>query len=293
VEPASKRDITAPACPHLGLGDDPEIYYSYPSTGNRCHHCRRPAIPAPAHQESYCLTADHKDCPVYWHPRKKAFPSSLQATEVVRSRSLAPLTVALAVLIGLGAIGFGASQLLSANAGGNLLVPMTGASPSVATIASPLGALQSLTTPSPFPTSMAAPTDTALPPPRALEEPFELDGTTLLMHRVRAGDMFETVDSEYRTAPEVLRALNYSLTGPLLANTVIVIAPGARIVDPALPSFMPRMVDAAPATIDDLAARYHVDAAALAHYNGCTPKCTFSPGEWILVPVIQSHTAVP
>jgi LysM repeat protein len=284
--------VTPVTCPHLGMRDDPAAHYAYPSRGNICLHCRQPATPLLEHQEAYCLHEVHKDCPVYWQPRKKAFPRSLQAASIVRPRAPAAWIVVAAVLMGLGAIGFGASQFLAANVRGRPLVPMTGASPSVATDAPSLTAAPS-STPSPVPTSTAAPTGTALPPPRSLETRFELGGTTLLMHRVRAGDMFETLDSEFDTTAEVLRRLNYSLTGPLLANTVIVIAPGIRVVDPALPSFMVRKVDLAGATLGNLATRYHVEAAALAQYNRCTSECTFSAGEWILVPVMRSPTATP
>jgi hypothetical protein len=132
-----------------------------------------------------------------------------------------------------------------------------------------------------------------VPQTRELEVPFVIDGHQLLMHRLGAGDMFSVVDAEYKTTPEVLRALNYSVRDMLMANIVIVIAPGLEVVDPTLPTFKVRQVDQPAATIDDLVQEYHVEAAVLRHYNGCSDACSFSVGDWILIPVIEKSTATP
>ena len=113
------------------------------------------------------------------------------------------------------------------------------------------------------------------------------------MHRVGAGDMFDNLEAGYATTADVLRSLNYSLTGPLKANTVILIAPGLHVVDPTLPSFRVREADSTAVSIDELARQYHVEAHLLGHYNGCADGCALSPGDWILIPVIQSSTAAP
>jgi hypothetical protein len=123
--------------------------------------------------------------------------------------------------------------------------------------------------------------------------PFEIGGHKLLMHKVGAGDIFEMLEAKYDTTPEVLRALNYTLTGSLLGNTVILIAPGMQQVDPALPAFWVRPVDRPGLTIDDMAHIYHTDASALRRYNGCTGACSLSVGDWILIPVLDNSTATP
>ncbi len=287
-----RASALAVACPYLGLQDDPRGYHSYPSLGNRCFHSRWPAIPLLAHQEAYCLRGAHKDCPVYWQPRKRPFPSSLKAAQTARAGRSAALITALAVVIGLAVMGFAASRFFPVNLGAPRLIPVTGASLAAAMTPSSM-ALQSPTATATAPTPTPKPTGTAVPQAHALEMPFDVDGHTLLMHRVTAGDMFDTIDAQFETTPEVLRALNYSLTGSLLANTVIVIAPGLQTVDPALPSFKVRAVTGDATTIGDLAVQYHVEPALLGHYNGCAADCSVPVGDWILVPVIQSSTVVP
>ncbi len=251
----------------------------------------RPATPSLAHQEAYCLHAGHKDCPVYWQPWKEAFPSSLQAAEAARPRRSAALTTALAFVVCLAALGFLASQLLPTIFAVRPLIPVTGGSLPPATIAPSMTALQSPASASAVPTSTLIATSTALPQTHTLEIPFDVDGHKLVMHRVGAGDIFDILDAKYETTPEVLRALNHSLTGSLLANTVIVIAPGLQTVDPALPSFRVREVTGAATTIDDLAQQYHVERTVLRHYNGCTDACSLEAGNWILVPVMPNPAA--
>ncbi len=58
VEPASH-------CPFLGIANDPESFFGFPTDGNYCH-IPSPAEPvALAHQSRACLTPDFFACPVY------------------------------------------------------------------------------------------------------------------------------------------------------------------------------------------------------------------------------------
>jgi hypothetical protein len=291
LDDSSDRVVTAPTCPHLGLWDDLSGYSAYPSTDNRCYHCRQPATPSLAHQEAYCLSGGQKDCPVYWQPRKKAFPPSLQAAEAFRPGQSALLRTALALALGVMAVGYAAFRFIPqvfSFPGRAMSSP-----PVAATIAPSVTPLPNATGTSAVSTSTLVPTSTALPRVHALELPFEVDGHTLLIHRVGAGDMFDTIDKEYQTTAEVVRALNYPARVSLLANTVIVIAQGMQTMDPALPAFRVRQVDGSATTIDDLVQQYHVEAAVLNHYNGCSDACSFSVGDWILIPVIERSTATP
>jgi len=288
LDTSSLRDTTAPTCPHLGLLDDPGGYYAYPSPYNRCYHCKQPATPLLEHQENCCLSGKHKDCRVYWQSRKKPFPASLQAPGAVRQTQSALWRTALGIAVGVMAIGYAAFRF----------VPSAFSLPRVDPLPASVTAQPSLAPPptathSPVPTSTRIATGTPVPPTHDLEVPFEIDGHKLLMHKVGAGDIFETIEARYETTPEVLRALNYSLKGTLLGNTVIVIAPGLQKVDPALPSFWVREVDGTAVTIDELAQQYHVDAAVLRHYNGCSGACSLSVGDWILIPVLEKATATP
>ena len=289
LDTSSGRAVTAPTCPHLGLRHDPDGYYSFPSTENRCYHCKLPATPLLEHQATCCLSGKHKDCRVYWQSRKKPFPVALQAPDEVRPAQSALVRTALAIAVGLTAVGYVAFRYVPR------ALSRPQADPRPAASVTPKPSLTSFPTAtnSPVPTSTRIPASTPAAATHDLEVSFEIDGHELLMHKVGAGDMFETIDAKYETTPDVLRALNYSLTRSLLGNTVILIAPGLQTVDPALPSFWVRQVDRPAVTIDGLAKEYHVDITALRHYNRCSDDCLLSVGDWILIPVMGTSTATP
>lgn len=52
-------------CPHLGLADDADSHATYATEAHRCYRMPTPTRIAQAHQESYCLGANHVTCPVY------------------------------------------------------------------------------------------------------------------------------------------------------------------------------------------------------------------------------------
>ena len=66
------------ARPHLGMRNEPGIYLSYPSAGNRCYRCRRPATPSLAHQDGYCLKGAQRDCVAFNQSPRLAFPTELR-----------------------------------------------------------------------------------------------------------------------------------------------------------------------------------------------------------------------
>lgn len=55
-------------CPHLGLFDETVSHFNYPSTRNRCWRLGEPELVEPSHQETYCLTEDYFNCPIYNQP---------------------------------------------------------------------------------------------------------------------------------------------------------------------------------------------------------------------------------
>lgn len=52
-------------CPYLGLTDDPETHFAFPSTAQRCHARARSSSIDHAKQARDCLTAQHVDCSRY------------------------------------------------------------------------------------------------------------------------------------------------------------------------------------------------------------------------------------
>ncbi len=120
-----------------------------------------------------------------------------------------------------------------------------------------------------------------------LEVPIQIGDHELLLHRVHGGETFEMVSQNFNTTTDVIRSLNYSfLQHSLWANTVIVIAPNLKTIDPTLPAFKVYAVTEA-TTLEDIAGQLNESAPLLEMYNGCMSFCNLHPGDWLLVPVVK------
>ncbi len=320
--------MVATICQYLGAVDDPNLHYAYASAGNRCYRCGQPAAPRFAHQDAYCLRGAEQDCPVFKNPAPHAFPSELRLGQE-RPRGLPVFAgLAVAIAIGLGALGFGALRFfpqgfappptpamvligppLATASPTNTLVPTRTPAPTPLPLSTPTGPTPTPTrtptktptatptrTPTRTPTTTVThtptntPTLTPWPLRHPLEVPFDVDGHRLLLHWVSAGETFDSVNAKYRTTSEVIRSLNASVMASLWANTVIVLAPGLQTVDPELPTFRVLQVvqPPVPITIDDLAIQFRVDPELLRRYNGCSDACPLASWDWVLIPVFES-----
>lgn len=67
-------------CPYFALPGDPDTSLLFASSMGHCHRATPPAPVLIGHQESRCLTARHKGCPIYLKPGP--LPSSLQGPDV-------------------------------------------------------------------------------------------------------------------------------------------------------------------------------------------------------------------
>jgi hypothetical protein len=54
--------VISPACPYLGLLDDPDTHFMFAAPGHRCRAGRMPVKVSLPHQETYCLSADYPTC---------------------------------------------------------------------------------------------------------------------------------------------------------------------------------------------------------------------------------------
>ncbi len=52
-------------CQYLGLADDADSHATYATEAHRCFRLENPTRIATSHQESFCLVANHANCPVY------------------------------------------------------------------------------------------------------------------------------------------------------------------------------------------------------------------------------------
>ena len=55
----------APACPLLGLADDPRTRFTFPHPGHRCHAGSRPSAVVPGWQATRCLSTVFATCDQY------------------------------------------------------------------------------------------------------------------------------------------------------------------------------------------------------------------------------------
>ncbi|MDZ7727196.1 MAG: LysM domain-containing protein [Dehalococcoidia bacterium] len=62
--PGDEPDLEA-VCEFLGLTDDPESHATYATEAHRCYRLPNPTRIASTHQETYCLGANHQNCPIY------------------------------------------------------------------------------------------------------------------------------------------------------------------------------------------------------------------------------------
>ena len=272
------------------MRDDPTTAYAYPSTGNHCSYCQPPAVPLLEHQGAYCLSGDYKNCPAYGQAAGQPFPLQYK----VRSRSgRGPGLRLLAIAIGLALLVFTGWRVFPGYFGLSLpSAPEMAPAASLPALAVTVPASASPTRPSPTPVPATRtparptkPAPTAVPGQvHALEVPIEVDGRQLLIHRVMGGESFEALERAYATSSDVILALNYSLSSPLWANSLVVLAPGSTALDPALPAFQPYQVGEPEITLAELARKLEVDPSLLGRYNNCPDPCQLEAGDWLLVP---------
>ena len=277
----SLNPFVTPTCPYIGLKNDPSVFFSYPSNGNQCYHCRPPAVPLQAHQQAYCLGASHADCPVYQQTGKKPLPSEFRAGEGPRVQRFGLTGKLLAFFIGILLLGMVGLQFFRQNV---ITPPMMTPSQTIPTAIPPSATIIPPTN-SPAPTSTFVPTTTIVPQVHALEVPINVDDHKFLIHRVGVGETFEILAKTYTTTPEVIRSINYSMKPSLWANSVIVISPGLQTVDLALPAFKTYQVTAQAIMIDELAGKLTVDPTLLRLYNACNDNCRLSAGDWLILPI--------
>jgi hypothetical protein len=235
-----------------------------------------------AHQEAYCLGPSYANCPVYQQAKDKPLPQEFRAGEGQRSPRFGLTGGLLVFFLGLILVGIVGFQYFRQYYGvpsptATLLQIVPTAIQPSATIIPP--------TNSPVPTSTFVPTASLVPQVHDLEVLINVGDHKFLIHRVGGGETFDILATTYVTTPEVIRSLNYSMKPSLWANSMIVISPGLKTVDPALPTFKTYMVTGQEVTIDELAGKLTIDSVLLRLYNGCEDNCRLAVGDWVIIPM--------
>lgn len=282
-------------CPHLGLRDDPSSFLGDPSPGNVCYHCKFPTSPLTSHQETYCLADAHLQCLVYAQDEKKPFPRNLKGVDLPPDFQRSHTLRNFGILFGVGLLLLLGWYVFQYFTTGKITIPgfpqatQTFLVTPVATTVQPglvlLTALPVQSTKIPDPKATLAPTPTAKPSQvHALEAPVKVDNQEYLIHLAMDGEGFDYLAKTYKTAVEVIRAINYLLPPAIWVNLPIVITPGVTSIDPALPAFEAYKVVKQDISIDDLAKKLKVEVTLLRHYNACPDGCSLAVGDWVIVP---------
>jgi hypothetical protein len=284
------------SCPHLGILDDPDSSHDFPSMWNYCFHCKSPTVPNFEHQKMVCLTAEHFSCPVYQAAKEAAFPDALRSTvkplpEQPQSSKRIYVYIAATILL-LALAGWSASTMITLPAG---VIPsfLNSGQPEKTTV-------NIIATASVQPTAIAQVTKTSVPTASititptselpavviktpVLETSFKIGDNDFLLHKIKAGEGLDYLAKIYSTTSEVIQATNYSLSLPILVDSVILIRPGTATLGPAEPSFQLYQVTDKTITLEKLAKNLGVNLVQLKYYNACPDRCIISKGDWILI----------
>jgi hypothetical protein len=301
-------------CPFLGLQDDHQSLMAYISPQNCCYRCKPIVSVDLDQQNNYCLGAAYGKCPVYNREVGKPLPRALQFRESQRSvRSgssrIAVISVILIVLITAGI------WINSRKSQSGLMTSISPASAIVQSIDLPTNKAPVTDTPRTLPV-MAVPTTFETPGPtftltvspfpsltptsssatstqveqttatglsaRSLEVPIGR-GQAYLIHRIISGENLPILAQKYQTSAEALTAINFKLTVPIWAESLIVIPLG--VIDPAgLPIFEPFQIVDDQITPEALAGKLSFDVEAFKSFNDLTSDEKLQKGDWVLIP---------
>ena len=285
---SEKIENKGTACPHIGTEDDPATYLEYPSQQNICYKSMIKAVPLSYHQENFCLTKNHVECPVFQKNRQTTFPVELRFQEK-RSRKPKPWIWFLALLVLIGAFVFfpiipglfnptqvGATEIPSIQTMvSNFSIPIT--ETALAQVEQP--------TFTPLP-SVSPILETVTPsnPPHTMDTPI---GVThrFVIHRMQEGESLGNLAVHYDTNLQSIREVNYFLPEPVWINWLVIIPVEATDVV-GLPKFEAQMVVNGDVTIEVFAANQKLDPSTLKFYNGFPDGYLLSSGEWLLIPHI-------
>ncbi|MEW5828983.1 MAG: LysM peptidoglycan-binding domain-containing protein [Chloroflexota bacterium] len=293
-------------CPYLGVREDRETSFAFPSMWNCCHLSRSLSPVALEIQRSQCLSEGHSRCPVFERGEKARLPSGyrLKHPPEKGSRRFRAFFLVFVLLLGAGAawMAFSGEDVSSTVAG--LWSGMRTAVPALGGLASstpgftPAAATESaVTTPAliviqpsdtPYPSQTASPASTNVSTLAvttcgyALDAPINAGKYQFVIHKVSEGESMDLLESRFGTTTNAIQTANYFLPVPLWVDMVIVVPVGSADLS-SLPAFEPYYVTGASASLEALARNLSVTADALREYNGWTSECQVFSG-WMLVP---------
>ena len=217
-----------PVCPYLGLTDDPQTHFAFPSSAQRCHASRRPAPIEGAKQARDCLTEAHVACPRYRPPVASAGAATVSLAALKASALHRPgarpsgrrsvntiVIVILAVAAAIAGIAIGWRLAGTLNTG----AVVSGGSPAAGASAAPALASTAPSSPAPSPTPSPSPSlpPSPTPTPTLLRSPSRPPSATpaLLTHQIKRGETLTIIAARYGVTVAALQKAN-GITDPNL-----------------------------------------------------------------------------
>lgn len=293
---SNNQKIVAKSCKFLGLKTDPRSLASYPSVSNCCYGCLPEAVPSLVHQREFCLTPQHKDCPVFTAENPIAMPADFSHKINAKSNSnfgfFAGIVV-VGILLGLIASTFVLlPRFLPSQTAPEWSAPQTSQAEQVTLAVQATSAIaQDEASPSPAPTEtpqpQASPTPTSAPSPtlEIVTLPVEtLLGTNyqVVVHRIADGESLSSLSQTYGTTDRAILDATHKLAIPLWVGRMIVIPVNNKSWS-GQPALEPYQITQEAITLDELSPILGVEASLLKYYNGCE-NCLIQKGSWIVVP---------
>ncbi len=277
-------------CPFLGLTHDPKTPALFPTDRNCCYQVIPLRTVANRHQEKYCLSGAHQNCPIFLNPEDPLSREVLYSQgHRQQSRRMVLLMLAALALLALAFAAWAYRDAL-------INARFTGLPPvSTEWVSTPtLGLLSAAVTPTVAGFAATAlpsppPTHTPLPPLETSSvTPLPGLGTPIgsdpafVIHRVTAGESLTILSRRYGTTEAAIRAINLMLPVPLWENWLVVVP--YQFEDVAgLPLFEVYQVTADDLSVAALAQQLNVDTALMARYNHLAEDDIFANGQWVLV----------
>ncbi len=279
-----KTEDLSVRCPRLGLSDDADTAFGFPSKWNYCHSAKPIAAPKLAHQRKICLSSEHTLCPVLNSEERKSLPKNLcMPKRRTRKKNLWRWLVVGMIFLFLiaGALIFSGfwspdwmSDVFVLKAEPTLIVEIIETETPQADIqtSTPQARQENAT-----PTEVAFVGQCAYP----LEIPFGENGQ-FLVHQVENGENMLMLADYYETTTEAINAVNYYLPSPLWAEQIMIIP--LLVEEDSAPSLKPVFVDEDDISLVKLAQDLSVSLSDLQELNQLSPFCRSFRG-WLLVPV--------
>lgn len=213
---AGPTPLHGAGCTYRGLGRDREVRLNFPAPATCCYKAQ-PASPiAISHQESFCLTSQHVNCPVFRMAQAGPLPPTIAAPPEKRGRRR--IMVAFIGLVGLALI---AVALLWLSGRGRSKPPATAAAATVTPVdlfaLTLTAAARPSITPTRTPTRTPTATPTVTPSPTATPTTLPTPSATPVIPRLQAVGDSVTVYS----LPNIYYPALDTLTGDGWAELVV------------------------------------------------------------------------